>query len=679
MSDSSQLPPTKPGRRRPITSKLSEALLDFLPFAAILVDTQSGRIILGNRYAADVSTYTRAELVDLELEALFPGWQAENLAQSCATSTKKQPHPLILQELNRRNRTQLSVQLLCAPLPSTEEQVLVIIEPNQLASQESIAPLPPLEKVWSSLESLVGITNTADLQTALEQALQVGEQLSAAGSLVVYLAQEDSPHLLRCAAWGDAEHLPEELTAQELVNLRRPRYWSRGSRPTSELQRAARAASLACLASAPLGQPNALVGLVALGDARALPAQATLAIASLLATVITPIIEQHTLAVETQTAQDALQARLLTSLKLEEHMGEGLLQLDSQLRISQVNSAAEIMLGYAASEVIGQPAENILIGSISLTPALKAALAGSPTYGLGDLRLYRRNGEPFLALVRIFPVQHGGSVQQVLVLVQDLSEQEQIRSHAQQLEQRALLGEVTAIFAHEIRNPINNISTGLQWMALNLPENDPIQEAITRMMQDCDRLAELIKSVLAFSRPTDYEMEPFDLGAMLRRLLERLQPRIDRQQVRCTLHTKPDCPPVFGNLRALEQVFNNLITNALQAMSGSSKEGGQLALKVQPVNSPAGAPYLEVAVADTGPGIPLENQERIFQPFFTTQLGGTGLGLAIAKRIITAHKGNIRLESFPGGTVFYVQLPVAQPQGAQLSDTDMPSPQPTQQ
>ena len=112
---------------------------------------------------------------------------------------------------------------------------------------------------------------------------------------------------------------------------------------------------------------------------------------------------------------------------------------------------------------------------------------------------------------------------------------------------------------------------------------------------------------------------------------------------------------MLGNLRALEQVFSNLINNALQAMSQIGS--GDLALKVQPDHSEEGVESVEVSVADTGPGIPKELQERIFQPFFTTKPNGTGLGLAITKRIITAHKGNIQVSSFPGGTVFHVQLP----------------------
>jgi signal transduction histidine kinase len=152
-------------------------------------------------------------------------------------------------------------------------------------------------------------------------------------------------------------------------------------------------------------------------------------------------------------------------------------------------------------------------------------------------------------------------------------------------------------------------------------------------------------------------MEALELPLLLQRLLERLKPRISRLNIRHDFQVEPGCPPINGNLHALEQVFNNLITNALQVMS---ETGGSLVVKVQPILTSEGRNCIEVSVADTGPGIPKELQERIFQPFFTTDRNGTGLGLAIAKRIVTAHRGTIRLNSFPGGTIFHVQIPVAE-------------------
>jgi signal transduction histidine kinase len=167
----------------------------------------------------------------------------------------------------------------------------------------------------------------------------------------------------------------------------------------------------------------------------------------------------------------------------------------------------------------------------------------------------------------------------------------------------------------------------------------------------------LIKQVLSFSKPTEYKMDALDLGSVVQRLVERQRMRIADQNIHCDLQIEPGSLRVMGNMRALEQVFNNLISNAVQAMG---EAGGLLSLKVQPVTESDNSPYMEVCVADTGPGIPKEIQGKIFQPFYTTKRSGNGLGLSVSKRIITAHRGTIHLTSFPGGTIFRVRLPAIQ-------------------
>jgi PAS domain S-box-containing protein len=404
-----------------------------------------------------------------------------------------------------------------------------------------------------------------------------------------------------------------------------------------------------------MGQAHAKIGLVVVADSMGTPHEHILTLVQILAATLTTLVQEHALLARLQDIMKEQNRAAEISRTMEEAVQEGLLLLSPDLTAIKLNQAAELMLGYTNREVRGQPIDKILIGSDSLSTALANAQDGNPTYSLGNVRLYRRSGEAFLAYMRTFPVIHEGAVERILIAIQDLSEQEQIREHTQQLEQRAILGEFTAIFAHEVRNPINNISTGLQVLDLNLAPDDPNRESISRLQQDCDRLTELMKSVLAYSRPTDYQMESFDLEPFLHRWLERLQPRMTRVNVQYNLQVEKGCPQVEGNPRALEQVFTNLMNNAVHAMSES---GGSLVVKTQRVQSPEGRYYVEVTLADTGPGIPREIQERIFQPFFTTNRNGTGLGLAIAKRIITAHKGSIRLTSFPGGTIFHVQLPV---------------------
>jgi signal transduction histidine kinase len=214
---------------------------------------------------------------------------------------------------------------------------------------------------------------------------------------------------------------------------------------------------------------------------------------------------------------------------------------------------------------------------------------------------------------------------------------------------------VTAVFSHEIRNPINNLSTGLEILELNLPRDDPNQAQIKRLQQDCDRLAELIKSILSVSRPTEYKMESLDPGKFLQNLLERLQNKIARANIQYLLQIPPNCPRISANARALEQVFSNLINNALDAMG---ENGGHLVIKIQPAQVGNSNSTLEITIADTGPGIPKENLDRIFQLFYTTKPDGNGIGLAVTKRIVTAHKGRIWATSIPGGTVFHVQFPI---------------------
>ncbi len=622
-----------------------EPFMEMLPLPGLLLDARDGRILLANTPFANLVAYSRAELNGMHLAAFFPDDSLEALAQAA-----REPATF---DLHRRGAAQLAVQVMQATHSQNGRRILLVLQAADVHARPFDQPW--LAQFWQNIQALAAAAQADDLLGATEGVLQAGAGLSGATCLAVYRLAADQPALLRFASYGAPDVLPEQLPAQDLAQLSRSRLWQSGKRAATPLQRAARAASLAFLAVAPLGQPRAITGLLALGGPRPAPGDLPTRAADLLAAQLTALSQS-------QSRIESLQATLTThdyqqvsGEALEQGSRQGILRLDPGLRIRRLNLAAESMLGYVAPRVVGQPVEAILIGAEALPLALQDALDGSPTYNLGDVRLYRRSGEAFPARLRILPVLHGEKVVEIIVFVDDLSEMENIRQQSLQLENRALLGEVTAVFAHEVRNPINNISTGLQLMAMNLPAEDPNQAAVARMLQDCDRLAELMKSVLAFSRTAEYDMERLDLGLLLRRLLERQRPRLSRPELSIDVQIEADCPAVNGNLRALEQVFANLIGNAVQAMG---EKGGSLILRAAPLERD-GRRFLEASVADTGPGIPKEEQDKVFQPFFTTQRDGTGLGLAIAKRIITAHKGSIRLNSFPGGTIFYIQLPAA--------------------
>jgi PAS domain S-box-containing protein len=511
------------------------------------------------------------------------------------------------------------------------------------------------------LQELLTTPSPTTLEDEIGQALQVAGWMSGTPLAAFYQIEAEQPFLRQAYTSGAAELLPERISLRDLTNLRAPLLWTPQQRPLTGLHRAARTARLSYVASAVVGENFAPIGLVVVAGGPpeghlTQPPETALSIVQILARHLSGLIIRHQQAQRAAQRLSTQESELARLELIQNALQDGVIRLSPERNIENMNEYAEQMLGYASREVRGQPVENVLIGHENLTHALDIAKNLDYPQNMGAVTLYRRDGKAFLAGMRIQPLSTPGQSTTWAVLLQDLSQEEQNRLRIQQLEQRALLGEVTAIFAHEVRNPINNISTGLQLMSLSLPAEAAEQAAIGRMLQDCDRLSELMKAVLAFARPQEFKLEALEVEPFLRRLLERWHPRLARANVSYELHCEAKLPGFQADPRALEQVFSNLIHNAMQAMDTN---GGKLVLRVRQNFPETGGHYVEISIADSGPGIPEDLRERVFEPFFTTKTSGTGLGLAITRQIVTAHRGLIRITSIPGGTAFQVLLPAS--------------------
>lgn len=642
-----------PGLRRTPGLAEIESLLELLNIASLLVERRTLHILLANARANELTAYTRAELAGMRLSMLIEGIEEPSFWDFPAG----QPSAAHL-SLRKRNGMRVEVQATRLDLANSMKWSVITLEEMQIIQQRQEKQQRDTD-LMANMQSLSQALSYSKLDEALQQALQAGHEITGADLLSVYLqdlpAESHNFELVRYSHFGEIDMLPEHLPGQELMLLRANQFWTPGKRPTTSLHRAARAKSLAYLASMPLGQANASIGFLAIAG-NSVPEQDTcIAQLAILARVISALIQFHTHTSNLENTLDSQERASRVDQTEVDAIEDALIVLTPTLTLSQMNPAAERFLGYTIQEARGRPVGDILIGTGSMSAILQNAIQGIPSFKLEGIRLYRRSGEPLLAQVSVIPAMTQGQLEGIVILIRDLSEQERIQAQAQQLERHALLGEVSAAFAHEVRNPINNISTGLELMAYNLPRDDPNQQVIARLQQDCERLNDLMKSVLALSRPIDYEMEAVDLGILINRLLERVKPRMVQANIQQFLQIEPSLPLVNGNAHALEQVFTNLITNAIQAMTD---KGGTLALKLQKVEDPGGHCFVEIHVADNGPGIPKENVDKVFQPFFTTKPDGTGLGLPITKRIVTAHKGHIDVNSFPGATVFHVKIPV---------------------
>ncbi len=218
----------------------------------------------------------------------------------------------------------------------------------------------------------------------------------------------------------------------------------------------------------------------------------------------------------------------------------------------------------------------------------------------------------------------------------------------------ASLGILTAGVAHEITNPLNNISMIAQTydeLYGNLDETDR-RGFMLKVDAETERIRKIVKNLLDFSKPKDANPREADINAVIQKTLTLVQNMIDVQNIETTVNLEEGLPHLSLDEHQIQQVFVNLITNAVQAMNA----GGRLYIASRPGKS---GETVEVTVKDTGKGIPPEYLPHIFDPFFSTKgEGGTGLGLSVSYGIIKNHKGEIRVESKVGvGTTFTVELP----------------------
>jgi len=197
----------------------------------------------------------------------------------------------------------------------------------------------------------------------------------------------------------------------------------------------------------------------------------------------------------------------------------------------------------------------------------------------------------------------------------------------------------------------------LQNMAVLMPEDDPQAQRVQQCLGECNRLKSLMTSVLDFARPLEPYFEMVDVGMLVRRMVERWRPKLANANIIPRINIAEDVPQIKADPRLLDQVFTNLISNAISIMSENDQ--GVLVIRVRLDNEVPNLSQVEISITDDGPGIPEEFLTHIFEPFVSKRKGGTGLGLAIVKRIITSHHGSITAQSFTPGTIFTIKIPIS--------------------
>ena len=212
---------------------------------------------------------------------------------------------------------------------------------------------------------------------------------------------------------------------------------------------------------------------------------------------------------------------------------------------------------------------------------------------------------------------------------------------------------MVGVISHELRNPLAGLRSAIQVLVEEAEDDDPNREVLVQLDVTTQRLDTMLGNTLDLLRPSRMMVEFIDINQVLTQALFFLQ-RDRRRGITLEMDLTEDPPLVHIDSEQLQQVFLNLALNALQAMGNE----GTLTIATR-VEKERGNPTMVVTFSDTGPGIPRERQEAIFEPLYTTRRDGTGLGLSTSRRIIERHGGSLTVVSKPGhGARFVIRLPL---------------------
>jgi two-component system NtrC family sensor kinase len=337
------------------------------------------------------------------------------------------------------------------------------------------------------------------------------------------------------------------------------------------------------------------------------------------------------------------------SENIVESLNVGVLAVDLDGIVESWNTRMEQLFGVARQEAVGRQLGSLL--PEELVREIAARDEAEQITGIYKQRLHHQ-GKLLTLNVSITPLVSKSSERiGRLLLFDDVTQRERMEEQMSQTEKLTSLGLLAAGVAHEVNTPLAVISNYIQMLAKQMPEGDPRQSIIEKIVKQTFRASEIVNNLLNFSRTGAAEASDVDVNRVVEETLSLVAHPLKTSQIRVVKQLGETLPAVRGSANKLQQVFLNLFLNARDAMPS----GGMLEVRTATHNG-----SVEIEIADTGAGIAREHIHRIFDPFFTTKASGrgTGLGLSVSYGIIKEHSGKIDVRSTPGkGTSFHVELP----------------------
>lgn len=332
----------------------------------------------------------------------------------------------------------------------------------------------------------------------------------------------------------------------------------------------------------------------------------------------------------------------------------GIIATDRGGRITTCNSAAEEMTGISGRDASGRIPDEVLPPDFSgfFTRNGNGKENVTATAGREREMVVNVDGrQQYLFCHRIGVLDNQGEYQGQVLLISNLTQLKGLEKEMRENERLAAVGRMAAGVAHEVRNPLSSIKGLALLLKGKFAPESRESETANLLIQEVERMNRTVSELLSFARPAPLHVQEVLLRELLTDTLRLIASDTESSGIVTRLELAEDLLPVAGDPDRLNQVFLNLLLNAVQSM----EQGGELMVSAR--NNREGGTVV-ISIRDSGCGIARENLAQLFYPYFTTKTGGTGIGLAISQKIISDHKGTIRVDSAPGqGTTVTVELP----------------------
>ena len=342
------------------------------------------------------------------------------------------------------------------------------------------------------------------------------------------------------------------------------------------------------------------------------------------------------------------QTRQLNALL--ESMSTAVVMVDPHLHITICNRSAEQLLRIKESDCLGKTLDEAFGAESGVGKSLRETL----TQGIDGVQAQRTlhlNGlDVPVAVHGSRVIDSEGQLLGAMETLTDLSEIKRMQAEMQQDRVLRALGEMAATVAHEIRNPLGGIGGYAGLLARGIPTDDPKRKLVDKIIQGVSSLNKIVSNLLVYTRKTTLQKVSVDLVEWFDSILAHAEIEIEKEARPITLERMFPSEPVFVEIdpERFQQVALNLLFNAIQSI----EQEGRITASISKVGG-----RVMLTIADTGKGIPPQDLEQMFTPFFTTKEQGTGLGLAIVKKLVDLHDAEISVESMLGhGTSFTISL-----------------------